>query len=272
MKFIKLTALYIKKRIFHILPYVVIPAIFLSLFTKPTNVFDFFLEIKNAPRMSFATILFTVTEISWGAIWKLALVSFVSSISIASLGGLIEKDMRLGQLTHRRIIKNANNNFIPILFTMIVFLTLLGIYGIVTASFIFLWSRVFNSITLMAVFIIVTAVILALLLVIVYAFIMLLVPHLIITGSRLHTAFLDSISHSKNHIFKLLTALILPPIPVAILFYLQSAFFYTRWRYLLNFVVYAMLLIYYFVLLFVAYFDIFQIERNDTNEKWRPGR
>lgn len=270
MRYIAGAFRYLIKNFIFLFAFVLIPSYFLAVSGSPAAVralIDAFIRSGGNVEIKFGEIFSFFSPFnSYG--WAYALVFFAASVlCLPMLFGFIEKHMRLGFRTWKGIAGRFNFNFLTTLVVFLVCLVIYEIWALITAGLIyaetFLLRGIACSIVALA-----TAVGMVAVLGYLFSTFLLWLPCLQITGYN----YMDALVYSNNLSVRkkgpIFLALFLPALVcfaarlfiVAFVPFLPAAF-------LLVELVFLFFILYFCVLMFVAYFDAAGEERMDLKKK-----
>jgi len=129
MKFIKESLSYIKRALLRAVIFAALPAVVLGYFLKPVNLFGFLpLYYKGRVDGFFDIIKMFFVESGIKTLFVFLLLFVLLLIYFSISLGMIEKHLRTGKLSTRRLIADLNNNIIS---TMISFVLFAAVYIVI---------------------------------------------------------------------------------------------------------------------------------------------
>ena len=273
MKYIRFSFEYMRRRFGSVLMYSILPAIIFTLTSSPVSIFNKIIELTTLEGANFVNVWLGATELGWQGLLYLILSGLMFIIFTSAFAGLMERDMRLGDLTHQKFFHRVNNNFLIVLKVFIVFVLFLEIFGIINSSLVYLWYKVFSSKEIFITMAVLSVTITTIIFVALASLGILWIPTMVMTGLNMRKSLVESLRLIKGKVFKTVLAIMLPAIPFYGLVMLTN-YFDIAW---LNFFSELMLNIfacgYYFVLMFVLYFEATGLDREDKKKKiWEVGK
>lgn len=267
MRYLKLSFEYIKKNFLYLLPLVLIPAILVGAGTEPCSMIQFFMDFNLEEYQTFGSIFLAQSEVTWWAVLGAVLILPIIIASLSGLCGVITRHMRYGIIGYDKLYRRVNYNFLPVLKISLVILVGLQLYAVVCTSLTLLWTTVIKDVTVALSLTIVTNLVLlvALFFCMVIAFFIL--PSMCVSGLSFRTAIAESAHIIKRKFFSILLAIVLPLIIPYIIMGVLAAFD-LWWRRIINPFIYIFFFMYYISLMFTAYFDIEDIDREDIKDKF----
>ena len=267
MRYIKLSLQYMTKNFLSLFAVLLVPSIILGLTTEPSSMVRFFVGFKDSNYDSFGQIFFDQSELKWRMLLISLLCIPLIIVFISGACGMVSRHMRLGVLDFKNFNRRINNNFILILKSVIVILIISQLYAVFCTSTTFLWVKVIPEINGALTMTIITNVLAMLTVVMLFAIFCLAIPTMSVTGLGLRRALAESMSMVKGHYIKMLFAIIFPMIiPYAALSAL-AAFDYW-WRIIIYPFFFLLTFSYYISFLYVTYFDIADVDRDDLKNKY----
>ena len=285
-KYFNSTMLYVKNNWLSVFLHIIIPSILYTIFILPTSSFDFIiknistLEVHNAMDI-FITINDGSKFSSWQYILFYISLIVVTLVAFGSYIGNIQNKMRYGKTVYggfKGVFKRANETVFAAARAGIFLMAAMEFYALVMSIVIFVvikataieWLRIFWVSLIGAGFIVAMM----------YGcgWVACALPNMTMRNEGLFKSVSRSMKMVSDKQLKIFGAFVVPLVISYIPILLCSAFdlFYdhmvlTVVRYIINFVFYAFSFSYYIVLMYVIFFDINEIEREDLNleNKWR---
>ena len=269
MKYSNMTLSYIKHNFLKSMGILFVPTLLLGIFLNPLNIVEIIVSIgkKQGTYNTFLDIYRKIngyTTINRFVVIILAII--ISIICLSLLSGLIRQKMRYG-LDNRgkwgMIGSHLNDNFLPVFKYFLMIFVSLEVLAILLSTFLYTTIRIFKNALPMC-FILAFLFFLVELLFVSAS--LLTVPNMTMKGYGLFKAFGHSIYSLSAKTFKvfgsILWLLLLMSIPmiILILFPFRGAN-YLLW--LFSYLFYWMMASYISVLVYVVYFDVEELERED---------
>ena len=268
MKYTVQSTKYVVKNLIYILPFAIVPALFLAFSTDESAIFKVLRAVYHGDlrKWTFGELFCAISLFNVGS-WQSIVFGFIGLLLIvpcvALMMALLEKHFRIGKRTFNGIWGKLNDNFLSTLWYIFLLLAIFEVWSLLLASFLFLFSRI--AIAVVA-YIFVALVYLAMHVLLLYAIgtIYLWLPCMQITGFR---AF-EALNYSHQLItpvkWKLIVGQLAVLFTVEILIGLCVAFigspiaFFT-WTTIL----YAIIIMTFCVRMQIVYFARDNIERAD---------
>lgn len=264
MKLIQLAFQYTKGKHFWKLALItVIPAILFSFIVSFSNVAKFFINFNRYDLSSFNKIFKELTDVSWNNIILMLLSIIIISIIISIFIGAIQRHMRTGKFSLSNVFKRINENFLPTVIMVTVIYIMIFFFGLFSALFIAFWYAVTKiklaTLLLSAFFLIVLFMVLIYLM----SLFSLSTPFMVNTGANVFSAASSSIRNARHHIKDIFIAIILPLIPMFLLEYVAAIVNIKILIFVIDALFISFLMCYYPVLIFVTFYDIQKMDRED---------
>ena len=237
MKYTKLTFEYMKRRWLYVLLYSLVPAIIFTLTSKPVSIFNAVVALRDNPDANFIDVWLGATEISLGGFLFLILSGLMLVIFMSAFSGVMERDMRLGDLTHKKFFGRVNNNFLIVFKVFFVFVIMLELYGVTNSALIYLWYKIpglnfAGFATLSAI----SVTVLSIVFVAIASLGLLWIPTMIMTGLNMRKSLVEALQLIKGKIFKMIFNILLPMIPLFVVIMVSNYFELTYLNYVLEFI------------------------------------
>lgn len=269
MRYIKLTMQYLYKNFFYVFLVMLVPGIIVGLLTRPCTMLEFFMNFNIDKYQTFADIFLSQSELnSWIYLVVSIVLIPIVMIFVSELCGLESKHMRWGVLNGKEVVKKINNNFLPVFKIVVMFLILMQLYAVICSTMTFMWVKIFNSYVATLTLVIITNVLLFIVLLMCITSVILTLPIMTITGLNMRKACIEALMMIKGNFLKMFFAITIPLIiPYAIMGVL-TVFVNSWWIKLINALIYVFIFSYYITLMYVAYCDIADIDREDLKNKY----
>ena len=146
MRFFKNTLSYLKSAFLVAALVAVIPSILLGIFVKPMSTITFLADYYHVKIVNFLDIYrLMIIDRGIDTIW-IALLVLVSLLIYFSISlAMIEKHMRTGRLTARRLVADLNNNIMSTIISMVAFSIFLAIVQVLLSSVLTLLHSIVGS-------------------------------------------------------------------------------------------------------------------------------
>ncbi len=264
MRYIKLAFQYAKGRNFWKLALItIIPSLFFSFFASFSNVAKFFINFFDYDIRSFNAIFKELSDLSWNnlllMIFSLVIIAIIISIFI----GTMQRHMRTGKFAMKNIFKRINENFLPTALMLSILYIMIFVFGFFVSLFVAFWFAV-TKIKLAA---FILSAFFALVIFIIMMYLMSLfslsVPYIVATGASVFSAASSSIRNARHHIKDIFLSILLPLLPLFALEYAVALLDFKPLLLLVDTIFFSFLISYYPILIFVTYYDIQQLDRED---------
>ncbi len=264
MKYIKLAFQYAKGKNFWKLALItVIPSLFFSFISSFSTVAKFFVNFFDYDLHSFNVIFSELTDLTWDNLLLMVLSIIAISAIISVFIGTMQRHMRTGKFAMKHIFKRINENFMPTVLTLTVLYLLIFAFGLFVSLFVAFWFAVTKvklaAFILSAFFVIVIFIFLVYLM----SLFSLTAPFIVATGANVFSAASSSIRNARHHIKDIFFSILLPLLPFFLLEYAATLLNLKPITILTDTLFFSFLMTYYPVLLFVTYYDIQQLNRED---------
>lgn len=268
MKYTLQSTKYTLKNLIYLLPFAVLPALFLSISTDEDSIYAVLRSIYHGTlyEWTFADLFNSVSVFNFGS-WEGIVFGFIGFIVIvpcvALMMAILEKHFRIGKRTFNGIWGKLNDNFIS---TAGYALLLAGIYefwSLLLAALLFFVSRI--TVTALAyVFVIIVYLGMHVLLFLAIGTIYLWLPCMQITGFRAFEALHYSYQLIVPVKWKILCSQMAALLSVEVLIGLCAAFVPTKLAFLIwTTLLYSFLIMVFCVRMQITYFDRDHMERAD---------
>lgn len=267
MRYTRLAFQYLRKNWWYLLAVVLVPSVIMGVFTEPCTMIRLFANFRLDELNTFSDVFFGVSELNWLSFLIGIFALPILAVFFSVVCGMESKHMRWGILSARDIGKKINNNFLPVIKLLFIFVLAMELYAVICALFTFLWVKVTGRFYVALGLTIVTNVVLFLVLLSAMVLLSLVLPIMSITGFNLRKSIAESTSLMKGKFFKMLFAIVIPMlIPYVIMATMGVYDFW--WRKIINTFIYAFVFSYYITLMYTTYMDIADIDREDLKNKY----
>lgn len=268
MRYIKLTFQYLRiKKLLVYLLLAVLPAIAFVLLGSKYSLTHIIARPDEIEFKNFSDILNVYFgRLNAGYIWALIFLTIICAIFLAFLIGTMDRDMRIGDFRLQNFGRRVNYNFFISLLSIYFVGIIIILYKIVSGAFYLLWIKVLPSVLIPYSFII-TSTVLFILMTIFFVLFALTPIIMVNGGQRLLYCIGQSIVNGRDHLGQLLFA-VLFPIFIKFIF-VQLLSFHSYLSIVFEIVLNALIIVYVITLIFVAFYDINDLDRKDLKAKVR---
>ena len=264
MRYIKLAFQYMgSKHYWKLALMVLVPSIVISIFNSFGTTADYIVHFFDYDTYDFASVHSRTSELTWWSALILIGVCLVLAILLSVYIGTMQRHMRTGRFAITNIFKRINEHFLPSVFTIATIFVMVYLYGLGMTISVTLWYLITKNATATFALTIVSMVLLFLAMIYIICIFSMVTPHIVVTGSRFKDAVLHSLHVTHDNIGRLYLAFALP---VVLLLAFQFAFVWCNIR-IVHIVIDSLTMLfigcYYPVLIFVAYYDINDKDRED---------
>lgn len=265
MKYVKLSFEYLKlKKLYIYFLFALIPSVLFVIISPELTISRLLIELNKNITLTTPQIF----NLIFGNV-KFLIGIFgiiIATVMVAFMMGIIDRDMKIGDFRIQNFAKRVNYNFVIAFLCMLFVIVVVAIYKSLCSLIVLLWIRTITNIVLMNILIVLSFCLLYFFIMLFIATFALVPPTIVISGQRWSFAVSQSVRSMKGKVFKLLIALLIPVILKSLLlqlFALMGPVGVIVGRIILN----AFLLIYFITIIFVAYYDIMDIDRADQKNK-----
>lgn len=277
---------YAKTNWVSVLLHILIPAILYTIFINPTSSFDYIMtNIKELDVQHAYQIFVTINDGSRWSSWEYILFYFLIAVAtliiFSSFIGNVQNKMRYGKTIYEGfggVFKRTNENFFATLRAGIMLIAAMEVYALIMSVVIYFIIKVtaIAAVRIVLVSLIGGGIIVAMF----YgaAWIACALPNMTMRNEGLFKSIKRSMSMVKDKQIKIFGNFVLPIIISFIPLLVCSAFdvafdhvILTIVKYVCIFLFYVFSFAYYIILMYVIFFDVNEIEREDLNlqNKWR---
>jgi hypothetical protein len=271
MKYTVQTSKYVLKNLFYILPFALIPAIFLSMSLAEEEIIQVLRAVVEGDfsKWTFVNLFRAISVLNFGS-WESVITGGVGLIAmvpcVALLMAFLDKHLRFGKRTFNGLWSKLNDNFISTFGYIVLFLAIYEVWSLLLAALLFLIALIPNVVM---VYVLASVVYVAMHVLLLYGVgnIYLWLPCMQITGfpaiealqysNQLSTPAKLHIIFSQTMSLFIVETLIFLTVHFAI-----NALAFT----LISTVLYAALMIVFCVRMEIVYFDYDAIERRDLRK------
>lgn len=269
MKYMTSSFRYIGRHLLRMVLYFIVPAVVLGVANSPVSLISLLINSDFGESLSFDEVFLGASDLTDG--WKVALVvvGFVLYVVFASAAvGSIQHKMRYGEfypVSVRRFFRKVNSNAIAITLGMIALMLMVELLGFFVSVFVFFWLQVMPAQAAMAMSA-VTVVVGSACFLIVSTMLVLVIPNMTVKGYGFFDAIKKSVPTACSNFGRLLAAVVVPVIGAYVLPCIAYGFDVPVLKQITDILFYLFAFIYYHVLMYVAFFDIEDIEREDLKK------
>lgn len=267
------TLQYIWKRFFYLFPFVFIPAFVISILPTTASNFVVFDYLQNqfisAKHANFNDIYLGITKNSKiEMLYLLIVILTLVPLFIATVTGLIQRDMRIGSFSYKAAFKQLNRSFVQTFLFIVILIIIVQIYLLFISIFCYLLKLfLFEHPRLLMTLAIIVILLLTIAIVIVCSILSIAVPDTIYTGRN----YIDSMScvilKSKGHRLDMIVSALIPTIFSYVVLYLTSYLANKYLRVFISTIVVLINMLIMVTIMNVVFFDINNLERKDLENK-----
>ena len=264
MRYVKLTFQYMcNKHFWKLALMVLVPSVaisFFSSFGSTAHYLAFFFEQED---YSFKTVYHHISELDWKNLLILIAAAIILSVLLSIYIGTMQRHMRTGTFAITNIFKRINEHFIPSLIAVVPIFIMIYLYGLGLTISITVWNLITHNAIATLVLSIFSMVLLFLAMLYIISIFCMVTPHMVVTGARIKDAIVHSLEVTHDNIFKLFFAF---AVPILLILGLQFAVCWINVRVvdiILDSLTMLFIGCYYPVLIFVAYYDMNDKDRED---------
>lgn len=272
MRYIASTVKYLFRNFIFIFVFALVPSYFFAMTLDRQNLVSIADQIMALKAdFTFGQIFSYLSPINAGR-WAFSIVCFVALlVCVPMLLGFVEKHMRIGSRSFKGVAGRFNHNFLTTLWIVIILLAVYELWAVITAGIIYAETLFLEGIACYIVTLIIYLGMVALIAYISSIFLLWL-PCLQITGYN----FMDALSFC-NQLYvqkrgRLFLSVFLPGLCGVVLQFAVAGLNLADRLHFLGFIfselIYLFLILYYCILMFVAYFDMAGEERMDLKKKF----
>ena len=277
---------YAKTNWVSVLLHILIPAILYTIFINPTSSFDYIMtNIKELDVQHAYQIFLTINDGSRWASWEYVLFYFLMAVAtlivFSSFIGNIQNKMRYGKTVYEGfsgVFKRTNENFFATLRAGIALVLAMEVFALVMSVVIYFIIKV-TSIAALRI-ILVSIIGGGLIIAMFYgaAWVACVIPNMTMRNEGVFKSIKRSMTMVKEKQIKIFGNFVIPIIVCMIPLLVLSGFdivydhiVLTIVRYVFIFLFYIFSFAYYIIVMYVIFFDVNEIEREDLNaqNKWR---
>lgn len=268
MKYIKLAFQYMfNKHFWKLALMVLVPSVAISLFNSFNNIAKMILNFSALEDYTFRTIYLNSSEFNAGNWWKILLALagtlVVLGVIFSIYIGTMQRHMRTGKFAITNVWKRINEHFLPTVITILFVFILLYLYGIMIDTTVVLWWAITKNKIATYVMTILFMVMFFALLTCIFSLLSLVCPHMVVTGENLGNSIGFSIRTAKHAINRLFVAIALPLATLMAIQFPIALVDIRAVQIIVDSITMFFICTYFPVLIFVAYYDINEKDRED---------
>ena len=285
-KYFKSTIDYIKANWLSVLLHVLIPTALYTYFINPTSSFDYIMEnIKTLNPDRAIDVFLRINDSSYWSNWQYIVFYVVVLIGtlvvFSSFIGNIQNKMRYGKTIYpgfMGVLKRTNENFFATIRAGIMLIIAMEFFALVMSLIIYFAIKVTSIAALRIIIVCFIAAIIIALMFYGLAWVSCALPNMTMRNEGIFKSISRSMEMVGKKQIKIFLSLFIPIVVSYIPLIVCSAFdivydhlILTIIRYIVKFGFYLFSFAYYIILMYVVFFDINEIEREDLNleNKWR---
>ncbi len=268
MKYTVQSSKYVLKNFFYLLPFALLPAIFLALSTDEGAIVGVLRAVAagDIGAWSFSALFRAISVLNF-ATWQSAAFGLVGIVVIvpcvALLMAFLEKHMRIGKRTYNGLLSKLNDNFVSTLVGVVVIVVVYELWSVLVAALLFFVSRI-PVVAAAYVFALLVYVLCHVMLMVSISIIYLWLPCMQITGFRT----IEALSYSYHLMGQIKGRIIFTQLLVLLfaegLLCVSAVFIPTNIAFdIIGAILYTGMLMIFCVRMQVVYFDRDHIERAD---------
>ncbi len=247
-----------------------VPTLMLTFLLSPSSTMYYLFNVDRVDATNLGALFGSMWDLPY-SFWYIGIVGFVLLVFTGSVSfGVIDRHMRVGEFTvSPRYIKNRlNYNLLTsIRFVFVAVLSLL-FYSVVTTVLYYLWANLFSNYATKMVFNVVTLCLMEIGMITTMSMFILWPPYMLHTGLKSVSAFKRAWSSMSGKTFQAIVAIITVVLPLQIIMAVTEAFDAgVICRTILDALSYAIVVPFYFTLMYNIFYDVTGTERMDLVQK-----
>lgn len=246
------------------------PTLLLAFLLSPSSTMYYLFDMNKMD----ATNLGSLFESMWNmpySFWYIGIIGLVLLVITGSITfGVIDRDMRVGEFTvsPRYTKTRLNYNLLTGVKFVVVAVLSLEFYNVVTTVLYYLWANLFSSATTTMVFSVITLCVMELGMITTMSMFILWPPYMLHTGLKSFNAFKTAWSSMSGKTFQTIISIITVVLPIQIIMAVTAALdLGVICRTVLDGVSYAIVVPFYFILMYNIFYDVTGTERMDIVAK-----
>ena len=243
-----------------------IPAVLLPFALSPSASTYYLFAIKHLDTSSLGDLFRIMFDIPY-SFWYIGLIGVALLIfTVAITFGVIDGHMRVGEFTvsPRMWKSRLNYNILTAIKSVIVAFISLEFYNIIATLLYYLWANVFSNTTMVLILSIITLVLMELGMIFTMSCFILWPPFMLHTGMRSGEALKTAWSSISGRLFKTVLGIVVAVLPIQAVMVVTAAFDLGGiCRTVLDSISYAIIIPYYFVIMYNTFYEVTGTERMD---------
>ncbi len=248
----------------------IVPCMLLPFLISPSSTLYYLFIYDRIDASSFANMYTQLRQIPF-ELWYVGLIGLaLLVVSIAITMGVIDRHMRVGEFTLglSSVKSRLNYNLLTALRFMLLAFLSLEVFNNLAIVIYYLWARVFHSAVAWLVFSTVTLAIMQFAMIMLMATVILWPPFMLHTGLRAKDAFRTAWRQMSRRVVQTAFSIAVVMLPIEIIMIVTGVLdLGIVCRTVLDGVGYAVVIPFYFVLMYNVFYDVTGTERNDLNMK-----
>ncbi len=247
-----------------------VPTLMLAFLLSPSSTMYYLFNVNNVDATNLGALFGSMWSFPY-SFWYIGIVGFVLLVFTGSVSfGVIDRHMRVGEFTvsPRHIKNRLNYNLLTgVKFVFVAVLSLL-FYSVVSTVLYYLWANLFSNYATKMVFNVVTLCIMEIGMITTMSMFILWPPYMLHTGLKSFSAFKRAWSSMSGKTFQAIVAIITVVLPLQIIMAVTAAFNAgVICRTILDGLSYAIVVPFYFTLMYNIFYDVTGTERMDLVQK-----
>ena len=269
MKYSNMTLSYVRQNFLKSMGITFIPAVLLGILLNPLNIVEIIVGIgkKQGDYNSFLDIFSKINGYTTARRFVLIILAIIfSTVMLSLLSGSIRQKMRYGLDNKGKwsmIGSHLNDNFVPVLKFLLLMFVSLEVLAILLSTFLYTTIKIFKNALPMCLILAFLFILIELLFL---SMSLLTVPNMTMKGYGLFKALGHSVYSLSAKIFKVFGSILWLMLLMSVPMIFLILFPFSGGKYLLllfSFLFYWILASYIAVLVYVVYFDVEELERED---------
>lgn len=267
MRYLKSSFRYVGRHFVRMALYFIAPALVLGLVNSPVSLIRLLVNTDFGESLNFDEVFLGASDLDRGYKVALLVIGFVLYVVCASAAvGSVQHKMRYGQfypLTVRQFFKKVNLYAIPMALGMIALMIMIELLGLFVTLFVFFWAKAISvtaGIIAMSAITVVVGVACFLCVATLFLFV---IPNMTVKGFGFFKSIKRSVSEVVSRFGSLLVAVVLPTVAAYVPLCVIHAFNVPGLMQIADVLFYLFVFMYFHVLMFDAFFDMEDIERED---------
>ena len=267
MRYLKSSFRYVGRHFVRMALYFIAPALVLGLVNSPVSLIRLLVNTDFGESLNFDEVFLGASDLDRGYKVALLVLGFVLYVVCASAAvGSVQHKMRYGQfypLTVRQFFKKVNLYAIPMALGMIALMIMIELLGLFVTLFVFFWAKaipVTAGIIAMSAITVVVGIACFLCVATLFLFV---IPNMTVKGFGFFKSIKRSVSEVVSRFGSLLVAVVLPTVAAYVRLCVIHAFNVPGLMQIADVLFYLFVFMYFHVLMFDAFFDMEDIERED---------